>query len=69
MIKSPEIKVSPNVLKTIRESSGYTVEEIAKKIKTTVTKVQEADVKLLTIHPLKEGQKEKRVQSGRWRKI
>jgi hypothetical protein len=26
-------------------------------------------VKLLTIHPLKEGQKEKRVQSGRWRKI
>jgi Zn-dependent peptidase ImmA (M78 family) len=43
MIKSPEIKVNPDVLKTLRESSGYTVEEIAKKIKTTVTKVQEAE--------------------------
>lgn len=43
MIKSPEIKVNPNVLKILRESSGYTVEEIAKKIKTTVTKVQEAE--------------------------
>jgi hypothetical protein len=32
-------------------------------------KHENADVKLLTIHPLKEGQKEKRVQSGRWRKI
>ena len=29
----------------------------------------DADVKLLTIHPLKEGQKENRIQSGRWRKI
>jgi hypothetical protein len=29
MIKSPEIKVNPNVLKTLRESSGYTVDEIA----------------------------------------
>jgi Zn-dependent peptidase ImmA (M78 family) len=43
MIKSPEIKVNPDVLKTLRESSGYTVEEIAKKIKTTVTKVQETE--------------------------
>ena len=43
MIKSPEIKINPNVLKTLRESSGYTVEEIAKKIKTTATKVQEAE--------------------------
>ena len=43
MIRSPEIKVNPDVLKTLRESSGYTVEEIAKKIKTTVTKVQEAE--------------------------
>jgi len=25
--------------------------------------------KLLTIHPLKEGQKENRIVSGRWRKI
>jgi hypothetical protein len=27
------------------------------------------DVKLLTIHPLKEGQKENRIKSGRWRKL
>jgi len=27
------------------------------------------DVKLLTIHPLKTGQKENRIQIGRWRKI
>jgi hypothetical protein len=31
MIKSPGIKVNPDVLKTLRESSGYTAEEIAKK--------------------------------------
>src|SRR4030065_353586 len=43
MIKSPEIKINPDVLKTLREGSGYTVEEIAKKIKTTVTKVQETE--------------------------
>lgn len=43
MIKSPEIKVNPYVLKTLRESSGYTVEEIAKKIKTTITKVKEVE--------------------------
>lgn len=30
---------------------------------------EDIDVKLLTIHPLKEGQKENRIQSGRWRKI
>ncbi|MBI5055913.1 MAG: hypothetical protein HZB61_04780 [Nitrospirae bacterium] len=30
---------------------------------------EDAEVKLLTIHPLKEGQKENRIQSGRWRKI
>lgn len=30
---------------------------------------EDKDVKLLTIHPLKEGQKENRIQSGRWRKI
>ena len=30
----------------------------------------EGDIaRLLTIHPLKEGQKENRVKSGRWRKI
>ncbi len=30
---------------------------------------EDVDIKLLTIHPLKEGQKENRIQSGRWRKI
>lgn len=43
MTKSPVIKINHNVLKTLRESSGYTVEEIAKKIKTTPAKVQETE--------------------------
>ena len=43
MLRSPEIKINPDVLKTLRESSGYTVEEVAKKIKTTSTKVQETE--------------------------
>ncbi|MBF0541964.1 MAG: hypothetical protein HQK91_11010 [Nitrospirae bacterium] len=30
---------------------------------------EDLDIILLTIHPLKEGQKENRIQSGRWRKI
>jgi hypothetical protein len=30
---------------------------------------EEGRVKLLTIHPLKERQKENRVKSGRWRKL
>lgn len=30
---------------------------------------EEDCVKLLTIHPLKEGQKENRLKTGRWRKI
>ena len=35
-----------------------------------VAYIVEKDIaKLLTIHPLKEGQKENRVKSGRWRKI
>ena len=38
MAKSPEIKVNPNVLTTLRESSGYTVEEIAKEIKSADAK-------------------------------
>jgi len=33
MIKSPTIKVNPDVMKALRESSGYTVEEIAKKLR------------------------------------
>ncbi len=32
-------------------------------------KHEDTDVKLLTIHPLKEGQKENRIRSGRWGKI
>lgn len=43
MKKSPKIKVNRDVLITLRESSGYTVEEIAKKIKTTVAKVKEVE--------------------------
>lgn len=43
MAKSPVINVNPDVLKTLREGSGYTVKEVAKKIKTTPTKVQEAE--------------------------
>ncbi|MDP3028555.1 MAG: hypothetical protein Q8O04_03500 [Deltaproteobacteria bacterium] len=31
--------------------------------------VQKDCAKLLTIHPLKEGQKENRINAGRWRKI
>ena len=31
--------------------------------------IEEDTVRLLTIHPLKDGQKENRVKSGRWRKI
>jgi hypothetical protein len=38
MSRSPEIKVNPDVLKTLRESSGYTVEEIARKIKSADAK-------------------------------
>jgi len=35
-----------------------------------VAYVMEEDcTRLLTIHPLKEGQKENRVNTGRWRKI
>lgn len=32
-------------------------------------KHEEENIKLITIHPLKEGQKENRIKSGRWRKI
>ena len=43
MRKSLEIKVKPEILKTLRETSGYTVEEIAKKLKTTVKRVDEIE--------------------------
>jgi hypothetical protein len=32
-------------------------------------KHEEVDVRLLTIHPLKEGQKDNRVKTGRWRRL
>jgi hypothetical protein len=32
-------------------------------------KYEGIDIKLLTIHPLKKGQKGNRIKSGRWRKI
>ena len=31
--------------------------------------IEEDYAKLLTIHPLKDGQKENRIKTGRWRKI
>ena len=31
--------------------------------------IEEQTVRLLTIHPLKEGQKENRLKSGRWRRL
>lgn len=34
-----------------------------------VYRTEKDDVHLLTIHPLKVGQKETRVQTGRWRKV
>lgn len=40
MRKSVEIKTNPEVLKELGETSGYSVDEIAKKIKTTVEKIK-----------------------------
>jgi hypothetical protein len=31
--------------------------------------IKEQTVRLLTIHPLKEGQKENRLKTGRWRRL
>ena len=31
--------------------------------------IEGKNAKLLTLHPLKEGQKEKRIRAGRWRKL
>lgn len=39
MKKSPEIKLNFNVLKALRETSGYTIEEVAKKLNVNVEKV------------------------------
>ena len=37
--KQKELKLQPEVLRALREASGYSVEEIAKKLKTSVDKV------------------------------
>jgi hypothetical protein len=57
------------------EETGYSVatmkaEAYNKTREVMVAYVVEGETaKLLTIHPLKEGQKENRVNAGRWRKI
>ena len=57
------------------EETGYFVAtmkvELYNKIRDVMIAyvIKEDFVKLLTIHPLKEGQKENRVKSGRWRRI
>ncbi len=43
MKKSPEIKVNPKVLQSLRETSGYTIDEVAKKLKTTENKIKETE--------------------------
>jgi hypothetical protein len=53
MIRSPEIKVNPDVLKALRESSGYTVEEIAKKIKTSTNRGTQKKKVLNSLSPRK----------------
>lgn len=39
-MKDKEIKLSPDVLRELRETSGYSVEEIAKKLKTSEGKIK-----------------------------
>lgn len=41
--KQKEIKLRPEVLKALRETSGYSVEEVAKKLKTSVDKAREVE--------------------------
>lgn len=43
MIKSSEIKVNPTILKTLRETSGYTIDEIAKKLNATKEKIEKTE--------------------------
>ena len=43
MKKSGEIKTNPEVLETIRDTSGYTIDEVAKKLKTTAEKIEEIE--------------------------
>ena len=77
-------KIDHDLPRTIIEQSvehyddletGYRIATMAadlygKSREVMVAYVVEGDcLKLLTIHPLKEGQKENRIVSGRWRKI
>ncbi|MHA2620987.1 MAG: ImmA/IrrE family metallo-endopeptidase [bacterium JZ-2024 1] len=41
--KQKEIKLHPEVLKALREQSGYSVQEIAKKLKTCVDKIESVE--------------------------
>lgn len=43
MKKSSEIKLNPKVLTELRETSGYTIEEVAKKLSVNVEKVRKAE--------------------------
>ncbi len=46
MKKSSEIKVNPKVLNALRETSGYTIEEVAKKLETTIEKIKKTEENL-----------------------
>jgi len=46
MRRSLEIKVNHEVLKALRETSGYSIDEVAKKLKTTAGKVKETEENL-----------------------
>ncbi|MEA3475287.1 MAG: XRE family transcriptional regulator [Candidatus Cloacimonadota bacterium] len=43
MRKSIEIKLNPEVLKALRDTSGYTIDEVAKKINTTTEKIEKTE--------------------------
>ena len=47
--------LNPKVLKALRETSGYTIEEVAKKLKTTTEKIKatEEGVALFTLTQIK----------------
>lgn len=43
MRKNVEMKTNPKVLEALRDTSGYTVDEVAKKLKTTESKIKETE--------------------------
>jgi Zn-dependent peptidase ImmA (M78 family)/DNA-binding XRE family transcriptional regulator len=43
MRRSVKVKVSPSLLKKLRESSGYTVEELAKKLGVSIKKIKDVE--------------------------